>query len=214
MGTIAPIALALTLAACAGSSPSSGVSHPDGSVADVLAADVPAAPLDPVRATAPFVRYADPRIGSGGDGFGTGSAFPGPQRAFGLARPGPDTTNARGLAAGFAHCAGYAYSDAHIAGFSQLHMHGMGIVDYGVIGFMPTIGMSAAQTRQTGYLQPFRHERETVAAGLLPRGLRRHGDDHRGDRYGACCALPRDLSPRARRPTSSSTSGTCCPTYA
>ncbi|MEZ4405394.1 MAG: hypothetical protein R3A52_02710 [Polyangiales bacterium] len=57
----------------------------------VLPADVPPPPAEPVRATAPFVRYADPRVGTGGDGFGTGSAFPGPQRPFGLARPGPTT---------------------------------------------------------------------------------------------------------------------------
>jgi predicted alpha-1,2-mannosidase len=121
-----------------------------------------APPLAPVRATAPLVRYADPLVGTGGDGFGTGSAFPGPQRPFGLARPGPDTTNAMGDAIGYAHCAGYAHFDTHVSGFSQLHMHGTGIVDYGALGFMPVVGMTAAKTRQRGRLQPFRHARETA----------------------------------------------------
>nr|MBK7070124.1 hypothetical protein [Deltaproteobacteria bacterium] len=32
-------------------------------------------PAAPLRATAPYVRYVDPRIGTGGLGFGTGSAY-------------------------------------------------------------------------------------------------------------------------------------------
>ncbi|MEZ4405395.1 MAG: glycoside hydrolase family 92 protein [Polyangiales bacterium] len=65
----------------------------------------------------------------------------------------------------FAHCAGYAHVDTHIAGFSQLHMHGTGIVDYGALGFMPTLGMTAAKTTQRGYLAPFSHARETMEPG-------------------------------------------------
>lgn len=125
--------------------------------------DVP--PEAPLRATAPLVRYADPIIGTGGLGFGTGSAFPGPQRPFGMARPGPDTSNERGDAPVFNHCAGYAYADSHVGTFSQLHMHGTGIVDYGALGFMPTVGMSAAKTENNNRLERFRHERETVQPG-------------------------------------------------
>ena len=44
-------------------------------------------------------------------------------------------------------------------------MHGTGIVDYGALGFMPTVGMSAAKTEDNGRLERFRHERETVSAG-------------------------------------------------
>ena len=169
------LALALCLAACsehASTSPADAA-LPDAPAVDavtavdvpVTAVDVPAPPPDPLRATAPLVRYVDPLIGTGGLGFGTGSAFPGPQRAFGLARPGPDTSNDRGDAPVFSHCAGYSYADTHVAGFSQLHMHGTGIVDHGALGFMPTIGMSAAKTRQRGRLERFRHERETAQAG-------------------------------------------------
>lgn len=130
-----------------------------------VSTDLPDVLLDPIEATAPFVRYVDPLIGTGGDGFGTGSAFPGPQRPFGLARPGPDTSTATGDAVSFAHCAGYAFIDSHIAGFSQLHMHGTGIVDYGAIGFMPTLTMTAEKTTQRGYLSRFSHSRETVEPG-------------------------------------------------
>lgn len=149
------------LAAC----DDSPTTSPDASAPVDVSAPVDAPPLAPVRATAPLIRYADPLHGSGGLGYGTGSAFPGPQRPFGLARPGPDTTLSRGEAIGFAHCAGYAYADSHIAGFSQLHMHGTGIVDYGALGFMPTVGMTAAKTDQRGYLQPFNHARESASPG-------------------------------------------------
>ncbi len=125
-------------------------------------APVDVAPLPVVRAEAPLIRYVDPRIGTGGDGFGTGSAFPGPQRPFGLARPGADTTNSRGDAVGYAHCAGYAYFDTHVSGFSQLHVHGTGIVDYGALGFMPVVGMTPEKTRQRGRLAAFQHARETA----------------------------------------------------
>nr|MBK7070127.1 hypothetical protein [Deltaproteobacteria bacterium] len=44
--------------------------------------------------------------------------LPGPQRAFGLARPGatPATTAAT---PGVLHCAGYSYADTHVGGFSR-----------------------------------------------------------------------------------------------
>ena len=142
-------------------------SRPDGDApaVDVVTTDVPAPAQPPVRASAPLVRYVDPRLGTGGDGYGVGSAFPGAQRPFGLARPGPDTTDAAGNAIGFAHCAGYAAVDGFIAGFGQTHLHGTGIVDQGALGVMPTIGMTAAKTRQQGYLLPFHHDAEAASPG-------------------------------------------------
>ena len=167
MRSLPALALALCLAACSEPAPTPPADAAADVTADVAPDVAPDAPplLAPVRATAPYVRYVDPRIGTGGLGFGTGSAYPGPQRAFGLARPGPDTSNDRGDAPIFSHCAGYAYADTHVGSFSQLHMHGTGIVDYGALGFMPTVGMSAAKTAHNGRLERFRHERETVAAG-------------------------------------------------
>ncbi len=124
--------------------------------------DVDDAPPATLRATAPLARYVDPLVGTGGEGYGTGSAFPGPQRPFGLARPGPDTADANGEGISYAHCAGYSHFDTHVSGFSQLHMHGTGIVDYGALGFMPVVGMTPEKTRQRGRLAAFRHERETA----------------------------------------------------
>lgn len=121
-------------------------------------------PLPIVRATAPFVRYVDPRLGSGGVGFNVGSIYPGPQVPFGLARPSPDTSSMSG-AAGFAHCAGYSYDDPLIDGFSQLHLQGAGIVDYGNIAVMPAVGMDLARTTQRGRRLPFSHDSERASPG-------------------------------------------------
>jgi predicted alpha-1,2-mannosidase len=121
-------------------------------------------PSEPIAATAPFARYVDPFIGTGGDGFGVGSAFPGPERPFGMVRPGPDTMQSSHPVP-YAHCAGYSYADTFIYGFSQTRMHGTGIVDYGTIGFMPTSGMSADKTNADGRKATFSHSTENASPG-------------------------------------------------
>jgi predicted alpha-1,2-mannosidase len=123
------------------------------------------APLAPVSATAPFVRYVDPLLGTGGAGFNVGNTYPGPQVPFGLARPGPDTSNAFG-AAPFAHCAGYSYDDSFVDGFSQLHLQGAGIVDYGNVGVMPAHRMTPSLTTQRGRRLSFSHSAERASPGL------------------------------------------------
>lgn len=146
---------------------------PDASLLDAPATDVPAdvtVPRDTPdvppaqRITAPYTRYVDPFIGTGGVGFGVGSAFPGPQVPFGLARPGPDTTSAVG-ALGFAHCSGYSYADDRINAFSLVRLHGTGIPDLGGVGFMPALGMSPARTRDAGHTTVFSHSRESASPG-------------------------------------------------
>src|SRR4051812_36956231 len=103
--------LSFLLAAGCGSSPSD--------VAAVDAKDVHCDPFAHIaddsasRATptaAPFTQWVDPFIGTGGIAYGTGSAYPGPQVPFGMARPGPDTS-VQGTAIEFQHCAGYAHDD-------------------------------------------------------------------------------------------------------
>ena len=110
-----------------------------------------------MKATAPLVRYVDPFIGTGGVGFGVGNAFPGPQAPFGMIRPGPDTA-VDGLGLPFSHCAGDAHEDTLVYGFSQTRMHGTGIVDYGTVALMPTLGMTAGKTSSVGHRQSFSKE--------------------------------------------------------
>lgn len=106
----------------------------------------------------------DPFIGTGGIGFGVGSTYPGPALPFAMIHPGPDTREAFG-APGFSHCAGYWYEDRFVEAFSLLRMNGTGVPDYGVIGFMPVDGMTAARTDETGYMTAFDHADEEAAPG-------------------------------------------------
>jgi putative alpha-1,2-mannosidase len=187
MRASAVMVLALVATACTGSPSSPMDAGNDLSIGDVgtdtVDLDVNAEPMDvtvdtsrtdvpmdhppppPSRpASRPLRQWVDPMIATGGEGFSTGSAFPGPQRPFGMVRPGPDTTFPEG-AAGYAHCAGYSYYDNMINGFSHTRMHGTGIVDYGAVALMPTVGFSTAKTHQNGYRSFFSHEREQAAVG-------------------------------------------------
>ncbi len=124
----------------------------------------PAVSGDAKPASAPLGRWVDPFIGTGGQGFAVGSAFPGPQRPFGMVRPGPDTSNGHD-ATEFSHCSGYAHADAYIDGFSHTRMHGTGIADYGGVALMPVVGMTDAKQKQAGHRQKFAHKSELAAPG-------------------------------------------------
>src|SRR5690606_6753279 len=80
------LGIALVLVGCAGR-PAQDAGPPDSAV--------PAPPSAP--APEPYVALVDPFLGTGGLGFNdTGSTFPGPQRPFGMVRPGPDTSGESG----------------------------------------------------------------------------------------------------------------------
>ncbi len=127
---------------------------------DAIADDVtPATP-----SAEPLTQWVDPRIGTGGFGFSTGSTYPGPQLPFGMAKPGPDTSK-NGKSEEFAHCSGYAYADDTIEGFSLERLHGAGIADYGGVALMPTVGMSAAKARPRAHGSKFSHDSEIAKPG-------------------------------------------------
>ena len=155
--------VALGIGGCGDDGASSTDAGPSADAGADARAD--AGPPPPSRpAEAPLVQWVDPFIGTGGLGFGVGSAFPGPQRPFGMVRPGPDTTAPDG-APGFNHCAGYWYDDPLIRGFSHTRMHGTGIADYGAVGIMPTVGMTADKTSHLGYRSAFSHDTEEASPG-------------------------------------------------
>ncbi len=122
---------------------------------------------DPVA----LIDYVDPMIGTGGLGFSVGCAYPGPARPWGLVKLSPDTANEWGAAPAYHHGGGYHYDDTHIQGFSHLHMHAIGVTDYGSILVMPVDRASpdapilASQTLEPGYQAPFSHEREEASPG-------------------------------------------------
>ena len=95
-GGIVPLTMAvMAIAACAKHQDAPAPAPVDDS--DRITCDpqpsLPAAPAgDPKPAAAPLGAWVSPFIGTGGSGFTLGSAFPGPQRPFGMVRPGPDTS--------------------------------------------------------------------------------------------------------------------------
>lgn len=94
--------------------------------------------------------WVDPRIGTGGLGFAHGSCFVGPAVPHGLAKPGPDTSGLFGTV-NFQHYSGYFAEDNKIRGFSQLHLHGTGATDYGILSLMPTLAFNAGKQKVTDY---------------------------------------------------------------
>lgn len=106
----------------------------------------------------------DPFIGTGGNYFSTGSAYPGPALPFGMIHAGPDTRG-MGEPSDFSHCSGYSWEDYRISGFSLTRMHGTGMSDYGTIAIMPTDNMSSAKQDENGYAVDFQHSEEMAEPG-------------------------------------------------
>jgi predicted alpha-1,2-mannosidase len=75
-------------------------------------------------------RYVDTFIGTDG----TGHAFPGPSRPFGMVQPGPDNANT-----GWDYTSGYQYRAPRILGFSQTRASGTGIPEMGDLLLLPMI---------------------------------------------------------------------------
>lgn len=128
---------------------------------------VPLPEEDPVA----LVDYVDPMIGTGGLGFSVGCAYPGAAVPWGLVKVSPDTADANGAAPEYHHGGGYHYDDTHIQSFSHMHMHAIGVTDYGAVGVMPVdrgdpdAPLAAGQTLELGYQAPFSHEREQARPG-------------------------------------------------
>jgi predicted alpha-1,2-mannosidase len=118
-------------------------------------------PLPEVTSAASWV---DPRIGTGGLGFAHGSCFVGPAAPHGLAKPGPDTSGLFGTI-NFQHYSGYFAEDDKIRGFSQLHLHGTGATDYGVLSLMPTLAYEPGKNSVVDYETRFAKQDERVEAG-------------------------------------------------
>lgn len=114
-------------------------------------------------------------VGTGGIGFGVGSIPPSPTVPFGLAKPAPDTSSG-GAAPGFSHCGGYWYEDDEVRAFSQLHLVGTGIADYGVLGIMPVTALEDGPFGPHRYRAAMDHAQEKASVGwyqlkLAPSGI-------------------------------------------
>jgi predicted alpha-1,2-mannosidase len=120
--------------------------------------------VTPLPEVTDSTEYVDPRIGTGGLGFAHGSCFVGALVPHGLAKPGPDTSGPFGVVS-FQHYSGYFAEDNKIRGFSQMHLHGTGATDYGVLSLMPTLAFDGSKQKVTDYETAFAKEDERAQAG-------------------------------------------------
>ncbi len=148
MRTWSPAAIAL-IAACSGANTAN---TPDFTLDDSSITRPQPTPLSPLF------------IGSGGFGYGYGSAFVGAAAPQGMIKAGPDTSGAWGTI-NFLHFSGYWYEDDTIQGFSHLHLHGTGAQDYGVLGVMPVDVFDASRTTAAGYASKFDKATEKAVPG-------------------------------------------------
>ncbi len=116
--------------------------------------------------------YIRPMVGTQG---GEGNTFPGPSAPFGMVQISPDTdiTN-------WNTCAGYAYEDPTILGFTLTHLTGTGCPDLGDFLFMPQVGKPAFVCGQKshpeeGYQSTYSHDDEVTAAGYYKLKLLKSG---------------------------------------
>jgi predicted alpha-1,2-mannosidase len=189
--------LALSLAACGDGGGPDAPAPPDAAPGDALAGDAPApsdavadvpappdaAPVDAASgadtpdggaADPPLVASVDPRIGTGGRGWWAGNVFVGASAPFGLVQVGPDGTAPGGLFP-WEHCSGYHALDDRILAFSHTHLHGTGIPDLGVIGFVPVAGPMRAEALGPARWSRFDRASEEVRPGLYAVTLRDPG---------------------------------------
>jgi predicted alpha-1,2-mannosidase len=162
--------------------------------------------LPPVDDPLPWI---DPTIGTGGVGFAYGASFVGATVPHGLVKLGPDTNGPYGTV-GFQHFSGYHAEDDRLQGFSHLHLHGAGLVDYGVLSVMPTRAFDPAKLGVADYQARYAKEAEvarpgayqlTIAAGVDGPAeditallvATAHGAHHRYDFGGASGTLIVDL---------------------
>jgi len=121
---------------------------------------------DPAPAPSEQVAAIDPFIATGGGGFLVGSATPAATVPFGLVKLGPDTALEWGGLDAY-HCSGYYWDDTHVDGFSHLHMHGVGIPDYGAILVMPLdVAEDLPPTGPDEWRTTFSKENESARAGF------------------------------------------------
>ena len=114
------------------------------------------------------IPLVDPTIGTGGLGFAYGSCFVGAVAPHGLVKVGPDTDGALGTVS-FQHYSGYYADDDKVQGYTQVHLHGTGATDYGVLSVMPVASFDPSKTSVVDYETHFTDQ--IAAAGVYKATL-------------------------------------------
>lgn len=118
-----------------------------------------------------FVRYVNPRIGSGGHGH----VFVGANVPFGFVQLGPTS-----IPQTWDWCSGYNAADSTIIGFSHTHLEGTGIGDLFDITLMPVTGQvtysrGVEEDRDSGLWSYGLRSEEVVYPGYYCTTLTRYG---------------------------------------
>ena len=109
----------------------------------------------PISASSSPYSLVDPFIGTGGHGH----THPAATLPFGMIQAGPDTR-----LTGWDGCSGYHYTDDTIYGFSQTHLSGTGVSDYGDVLLMPVSG-AINLTEDCAHATGFSHADEVAQPG-------------------------------------------------
>ena len=134
-------------------------------VALAFTACPPAEPMTPnPEPVVDPLAWANPAMGTGGFAYFHGSAFPGACVPHGLVKAGPDTRGRYGTL-NFIHYSGYWSGDDTVMGFSQLHLHGTGATDWGVLSLMPVTSGEASVLNRSQYQSRFGKRSEVLKPG-------------------------------------------------
>jgi len=112
-----------------------------------------------------FTRHVDPFIGTDG----TGHTFPGASMPFGMVAPSPDNADH-----GWDYSSGYQYRAPRILGFSNTHISGAGIPEFGDVLLMPAQG-TRWTTSSTDFSAAKDARREVTQPGYYAVVLPAHG---------------------------------------
>lgn len=137
-------------------------------VATVLAA-TPAAALGPFGVPAgqpgPIGREVDPKNGTGGLPWASGSTSPAAQLPFGMVQLGPDSAPVFGRGLGGMRTSGYWHGDRLLWGFSHSRLSGTGAAEGGLFRVAPRTGRVTDAQRRRGRRTVFLHRWERAHPG-------------------------------------------------
>jgi predicted alpha-1,2-mannosidase len=112
-----------------------------------------------------LVDHVDPRLGTGGLPWTSGSVSPAAQLPFGTVQLGPDTAPLFGRGLSNMRTSGYYYLDRRVWGFSHSRMSGTGAADGGLFRVVPRTSRIKGRHRKKGKKTWFLHRNEDAAPG-------------------------------------------------
>ena len=104
-------------------------------------------------------------MGTGGFAYFHGSAFPGACVPHGLVKVGPDTRGTQYGDLRFIHYSGYWAGDDTVMGFSHVHLHGAGAVDWGALTLQPVTSSDPSVLDRANYQSKFSKRSERLSPG-------------------------------------------------